>query len=111
VLGVDCSWNRLEQRGGYPEAAKWLGKVRVRRRLPWLVAANPQHFGRLGELNTAEAFSAALWLLGERDRALSLIEAFPGGATFLRINRARFDAYVEATTPDALQAAEAQQFP
>jgi rRNA small subunit aminocarboxypropyltransferase len=111
VLGVDCSWNRLEARGGYPEAALWLKKVRTRRRLPWLVAANPQHYGRLGELNTAEAFAAALWLLGEPDRALSLIEAFPGGATFLRINRARFDAYAEAPTPDALRAAEASLFP
>jgi rRNA small subunit aminocarboxypropyltransferase len=111
VLGVDCSWNRLEARGGYPEAALWLKNVRTRRRLPWLVAANPQHFGRLGELNTAEAFAAALWLLGERDRALSLIEAFPGGATFLRINRARFDAYGTARTPDALRAVEVEQFP
>jgi len=111
VLGVDCSWNRLEERGGYPEAAAWLKKVRTRRRLPWLVAANPQHFGRLGELNTAEAFAAALWLLGERDRALSLIEAFPGGATFLRINRARFEAYCQAANSDVLRAVEAEQFP
>ena len=111
VLGIDCSWNRLGVRGGYPEAALWLRKVRTRRRLPWLVAANPQHFGRLGELNTAEAFAASLWLLGEPDRALSLIEAFPGGATFLQINRARLDAYSSARTEEALRAAEAELFP
>jgi len=111
VLGIDCSWNRLEARGGYPNAAAWLAKVRTRRRLPWLVAANPQHFGRVGELNTAEAFAATLWLLGERDRALSLLEAFPGGTTFLRINGERLAAYGAAATLEQLRAAEALQFP
>jgi len=111
VLGIDCSWNRLEARGGYPNAPAWLGKVRTRRRLPWLVAANPQHFGRVGELNTAEAFAATLWLLGERDRALSLIEAFPGGTTFLRINSERLADYGAAATLEQLRAAEALQFP
>jgi pre-rRNA-processing protein TSR3 len=110
VLGIDCSWNRLAERGGYPEGAAWLRKVRTRRRLPWLIAANPQHFGRVGELNTAEAFAAALYVLGEGMRARRLIEAFPGGATFLEINQVRFDAYANATSGEALRAAEVALF-
>ena len=110
VLGVDCSWNRLAARGGYPEGAEWLRRLRLRRRLPWLVAANPQHFGRVGELNTVEAFVASLVLLGEEPRARRMIEAFPGGATFLEINDERLRAYRAAHTTDALRAAEAALF-
>jgi pre-rRNA-processing protein TSR3 len=110
VLGIDCSWNRLEARGGYPEAAGWMRRLRERRRLPWLVAANPQHFGRLAELNTAEAFAATLWLLGEPDRATHVIEAFPGGTTFLEINAERLQAYGRAGTPDEVRTVEAALF-
>ncbi|MCI4355228.1 MAG: DUF367 domain-containing protein, partial [Thermoplasmata archaeon] len=101
---------RLAERGGYPDGAEWLRKVRTRRRLPWLIAANPQHFGRLGELNTAEAFTASLVLLGEEPRARRMIEAFPGGATFLEINAERFRAYAAAPTSEALRAAEVALF-
>ena len=110
ILGIDCSWNRLAERGGYPEGARWLRKLRTRRRLPWLIAANPQHFGRLGELNTAEAFAAALSLVGEPKRATALIGAFPGGTTFLEINRSRFEAYCAARTEADLRAAEVGLF-
>lgn len=111
ILAIDCSWNRLAERGGYPDGAEWLRHVPTRRRLPWLIAANPQHYGRLAELNTAEALAAALELLGEHARAVELTSAFPGGDGFLAINRARLDGYAAAATPDAVRAAEASFFP
>ncbi|MCI4330404.1 MAG: DUF367 domain-containing protein [Thermoplasmata archaeon] len=99
LLGVDCSWNRLDDRGGYPDAAPWLAQLRTRRRLPLLLAGNPQHYGRLGELNTVEALSAGLFLLGETERARSILSGFGGGEAFFELNRNPLASYASAKTP------------
>jgi pre-rRNA-processing protein TSR3 len=80
----------------------------VRRRLPWLVAANPQHHGRFAELNTAEALAASLFVLGEATRARRLLAPFAGGETFFELNAAPLAAYVRAEAADAILAAEAE---
>lgn len=105
LLAIDCSWNRLGATGRFPAHAA-SGAGAVRRRLPWLLAANPQHFGRLAELNTAEALAAALWLLGERPRAEELIAPFPGGPGFFGLNAASFVAYGVAADAVAMRDAE-----
>jgi pre-rRNA-processing protein TSR3 len=110
LVGVDCSWNRLGDRGRYPAAISWLPEMPERRRLPWLYAANPQHFGRLGELNTAEAFAAALWVLGEPERARSLLGRFPGGAAFFEVNRSALARYAGCTTELEIREAERRAF-
>jgi pre-rRNA-processing protein TSR3 len=104
VLAVDCSWNRLEARGGLPGLASDDGGIH--RRLPILVAANPQHFGRIAELNTVEALSAALYLLGQRAQAARLLDGFRGGDGFLTINQERLDFYASRRTADAVRVAE-----
>jgi pre-rRNA-processing protein TSR3 len=104
VLAVDCSWNRLAARGGLPVAAGDEGGIH--RRLPILVAANPQHFGRIAELNTVEALSAALYLLGQRAQAARILEGFRGAEGFLSINRERLDFYATRRTADAVRVAE-----
>lgn len=110
VLAIDCSWNRLAERGGYPEGADWLRRLSTRRRLPWLIAANPQHYGRLAELNTAEALAAALMVLGEQERAWEVVGVSPGGVSFLTINRARLDGYSSANSSTSVRTAEAGYF-
>ncbi len=102
LLVVDCSWNRLADR----RSLRPPSPVAARRRLPYLLAANPQHFGRLGELNTVEAFAAALVVLGREPEARRLIEGFHGGAAFLTINEARFDRYRAAPAAEDVVAAE-----
>ncbi len=101
LLAVDCSWNRLSERSAFGE------RVRVRhgivRRLPLLLAANPQHYGRLAELNTAEALAAALCLLGRSEEAHALLEPFPGGWAFFEINAERLDHYARARTGEAVR--------
>jgi pre-rRNA-processing protein TSR3 len=67
-----------------------------------LVAGNPQHFGRLGELNTAEALAAALHLVGRPDEAHELLAGFAGGPAFLELNRERLERYARASSPEAL---------
>jgi pre-rRNA-processing protein TSR3 len=109
LLGIDCSWNRLAQRGGYP-GPTWIRSLREHRRLPWLVAANPQHYGRIGELNTAEAFAAALWILGEPERGAELLTTFPGGPNFLEVNRERLARYAAAPDSAGTVAAERALF-
>jgi len=110
LLVVDCSWNRLAARGSLPETVPRDRDGAVRRRLPILVAANPQHFGRLAELNTVEALSAGLFVLGYPADAGRLLEGFRGGDGFLSINAERLERYRSAESPEAIQDAERALF-
>lgn len=109
ILVVDCSWNRLGQRGGLDP--RTTGTQRLpRRRLPWLLAGNPQHYGRLGQLNTAEAFAGALWVLGETDLAARIAETFAGGPGFLQLNEQPLSVYSRTHSAAELRAAEQEFF-
>lgn len=109
LLVVDCSWNRLEHRRGFDRRLAGLDGL-PRRRLPWLLAGNPQHFGRVGELNTAEAFAGALDILGDRAGAERVAETFAGGPGFLTLNAELLSAYRAAQTVDELRSAEREFF-
>ncbi len=108
LLVVDCSWNRLSERGRFPGAEG--GSRGIRRRLPLLIATNPQHYGRPAQLNTVEAFAAALAVLGRSADAERLLAGFRGSEEFLRVNRERLREYAAAPTPAALLAAERSLF-
>jgi len=110
LLVVDCSWNRLASRGSLPASVPSARDGATRRRLPILVAANPQHYGRLTELNTVEALAAGLYLLGYPSDAGRILEGFRGGEGFLAINRERLDRYAVAATPDDVRSAERALF-
>jgi pre-rRNA-processing protein TSR3 len=109
ILVIDCSWNRLNARGRFDPALGGLGRL-PRRRLPWLLAGNPQHYGRVGELNTAEAFAGALDILGDRPGAERVLNTFAGGPGFLALNARLLEAYRSARSVDALRAAEREFF-
>jgi pre-rRNA-processing protein TSR3 len=108
ILAVDCSWNRLAERGGFPGAAG--EEPGTRRRLPILIATNPQHYGRPAQLNTVEALAAALFLLGRRDDAARLLSGFRGSDAFLRVNAERLAEYARAADADEIRAAERRLF-
>ena len=59
LAGVNCSWRGLD---AVPFAA--LGRPELRRRLPFLVAANEVNYGKPLYLNTAEALAAARRIAG-----------------------------------------------
>jgi pre-rRNA-processing protein TSR3 len=105
-LVVDCSWNRLTERGGFPGRAP----RGVRRRLPLLIATNPQHYGRLAQLNTVEALAAALYLVGRPEEARRLLEGFRGADQFLSVNAERLTAYAGAEDADGVRTAERRLF-
>jgi pre-rRNA-processing protein TSR3 len=110
LLVVDCSWNKLSERGGFPSGAAAPPRRVVRRRLPLLIAGNPQHYGRLAELNTVEAFGAALWVLGRPAEAQTLLESFHGGAAFLELNAPRLASYATAEGAEGIETAEVALF-
>jgi len=108
LLVVDCSWNRLSERGAFPAGAG--SGPMTRRRLPILVAANPQHYGRLAELNTVEAFAAALSVVGRPLEAQRVLQGFSGGDGFLAINGDRLVRYATARSADEVRDAEQALF-
>jgi pre-rRNA-processing protein TSR3 len=110
LLVVDCSWNRLSSRGAFPGQERRERRHGTHRRLPVLVATNPQHYGRLAQLNSVEAFCAALYILGRAEQAEDLMAGFAGGDEFLAVNRDRLDRYQRAEGPSDVLAAEKTLF-
>lgn len=89
IIALDCSWKLIER----------IARLRRRvtpRSLPYLVAANPTHFGRPTTLSTAEALAAALFILGDRDKAKEILALFKWGSTFLELNKEPLEAYASA---------------
>jgi pre-rRNA-processing protein TSR3 len=60
------------------------------------VAANPTHYGRPTTLSTAEALSAALFILGHREEAREMLRPFKWGPSFLELNLRRLEEYAGA---------------
>ena len=88
ITVLDCSWKVLDQ----VDIAGW----RRRRALPFLVAANPVNYGRPWRLSSAEALAAALIILGERDQAITILEACGWGMRFLELNDEPLSLYARA---------------
>ena len=102
VGGVNCSWNQLDK-----VPSRKLGRARLHRILPYMVAANPVNYGRPFKMNTAEAMAASLYIVGLKQDAHDLMAQFSFGAEFLRLNRAALDAYADAPDAAAVRAVEA----
>ena len=99
LVAVDCSWKKREH-------VFQSIRARCKRRLPYLIAANPVNYGRPHELTTVEALGAALYILGEKERAKELLGKFKWGPTFLALNAAPLNEYAEASTFADLLACE-----
>jgi pre-rRNA-processing protein TSR3 len=106
VVAVDCSWNRLSSRGKYPAGGRWLAALKEKRRLPLVLAANPQHYGRLGELNTAEALGASVYVLCGRDAAEVFLNRFSFGRSFMELNGELLERYRGALDAKGIEEAE-----
>lgn len=89
ITALDYSWERQEE-------------IRLTfktgRALPYLVAANPVNYGKPTRLSTAEALAAALYILGEKEKALNILSKFSWGTTFVTLNLEFLEAYAQAQT-------------
>ena len=88
VTALDCSWVVLDTGA----VRSW----RIRRALPFLMAANPVNFGKPCKLSSIEALAAALYILGEKDRAATILSKVNWGIRFLEVNQEPLDLYVNA---------------
>lgn len=110
IVAIDCSWNRLSARGEFPESARAATDRAVRRRLPWMYAGNAQHYGRLGQLNTAEALAGARYVLGDTAGAAELGARVSGIASFLKLNERLLESYRACPTSESMVRCEGALF-
>jgi pre-rRNA-processing protein TSR3 len=88
ITVLDCSWVVLDT-----------GKVRswrIRRALPFLIAANPVNFGKPCVLSSVEALAGAVYILGEKDKAADLLSKVSWGIRFLEVNKEPLELYSNA---------------
>lgn len=91
VVVLDCTWGEVERIFPQLESKQMQGRA-----LPYLLAANPVNYGKPFMLSSAEAFVAALYILGYREQASEIAAKFKWGDTFLTLNREPLEAYAEA---------------
>ncbi len=87
IAALDCSW---------VEAERSFDKIKSRvqgRILPFLVPSNPVNYGKPGKLSTAEAFSGALYILGEKEQSRKVLSTFNWGDEFFKINQELLEGY------------------
>ncbi|MGB8220613.1 MAG: DUF367 family protein [Methanoregula sp.] len=88
ITALDCSWEVLDTGA----VSSW----RIRRALPFLMAANPVNFGKPCKLTSIEALAASLYILGEQERAAQILGCVSWGIRFLEVNKEPLELYVTA---------------
>ena len=88
ITALDCSWVVLDT----GQVSSW----RIRRALPFLMAANPVNFGKPCKLSSVEALAAALYILGEKVQAEQILSKVNWGIRFLEVNQEPLDLYAAA---------------
>lgn len=91
LVVLDCTWEEVER--VFPTLKS---KSMQSRALPYMLAANPVNYGRPFMFNSAEAFVAALYILGYKEQAREVASKFKWGETFLTLNHEPLEAYSEA---------------
>ncbi|ABS56967.1 Protein of unknown function DUF367 [Methanoregula boonei 6A8] len=98
ITALDCSWEVLDTGA----VSSW----RIRRALPFLMAANPVNFGKPCKLTSIEAIAAALYILGEQERASQILGCVSWGVRFLEVNKEPLELY--ATAKDSTEVVKFQ---
>ena len=88
ITVLDCSWVVLDT----GSVQSW----RIRRALPFLMAANPVNFGKPCKLSSIEALAATLYILGEKERATAVLSKVNWGIRFIEVNQEPLDLYANA---------------
>jgi len=91
LVVLDCTWGEVERIFPKLEPKRFQDRA-----LPYLLAANPVNYGKPFMLNSAEAFVAALYILGQMEQARAVANRFKWGGTFLALNKEPLEAYAGA---------------
>ena len=94
ILAVDASWRRIRE-------VRW--PKGIHRRLPFLVAANPINYGVPEYLSTVEALASALYITGNQEGSLRILNPFKWGMEFIYINKQRLDSYSNAKSEEEVK--------
>jgi len=70
------------------------------------MAANPVNFGKPCKLTSIEAIAAALYILGEQERAAQILGCVHWGIRFLEVNKEPLELY--ATAKDSTEVVKFQ---
>ena len=89
ITGIDCSWNLTSTVFNKTFSG-------ISRKLPPLLAGNPINYSKLNKLTTVEALAAAVYIMGEFTLALSMLDKFKWGHTFLALNKNILEDYSKA---------------
>jgi len=87
ILAVDCSWKNAER------SFDFLDKRNHSRALPFVIAANPVNYGKPFKLTTLEAFSVALYILDDVNKARDILNLYKWGPHFLELNKEPLEDY------------------
>ena len=91
LLVMDLSWKNIDS---FPKLRADLRQ----RALPYLLAANPVNWGKPLKLSSAEALAAALYIMGFKEQAESVLAKFSWGDQFLKLNKEPLERDSSATT-------------
>lgn len=100
---IDCSWAKVQE---LPYKQVRSG---VHRLLPFLVAANPVNYGRPYKLSCAEAIAATLYIVGLKEEARQVMDEFPWGAEFLKINADCLEDYAACKSSEDVILAQVRE--
>jgi pre-rRNA-processing protein TSR3 len=106
VCALDCSWEKAD--------TVLKGKVSkngIYRRLPALLAGNPNNYCKLSKLTTAEALAASLFILGWRNQSEKILDKFKWGHTFIELNSEILNDYSNAMNATEIVEIEKEYFP
>ena len=96
ITGIDCSWNLADK----AFSTTFSG---IHRKLPPLFAGNPVNYSKLNKLTTVEALAASVFILGNKDLCLQLLEKFKWGHTFFDLNKNLLEDYSKLDSEDQIQ--------
>ncbi|MGA9149336.1 MAG: DUF367 family protein [Candidatus Nitrosopolaris sp.] len=107
VCALDCSWEKATDTLLKGKALK----NGICRRLPALLAGNPNNYCKLSKLTSAEALAASLFILGWKNQSEMILDKFKWGHTFIELNSEILNDYSNALNATEIAEIEKGYFP
>jgi pre-rRNA-processing protein TSR3 len=106
ICAIDCSWEQTSKSSKNHK----LFVHGIGRRLPVMLAANPINYAMPSKLSSAEALAGSLYILGEQELAVKIMDKFKWGHTFLELNFNLLKDYAQAKSISEVMQLEREYF-